>query len=91
MGFDDKETWDGEWLNSIGFGGETINGWAINLPHSGNGDPVTLHIDHDYCATLTQVGEGHWCYVALNSRAYFTRGDVRLLCTALGIKLQGGG
>lgn len=88
---DDNESWDDDWLNSVGFGGDSLDGWSINLPHSGNADIVTLWIDTDFGATLTQGREGHVDHITLNSRAYFTKGDVRLLCKALGIELQGGG
>lgn len=81
MGFDDKDTWDGEWLNSIGFADDGKYGWSIMLPNG-----VKLNIGHDYDATLAD-GERE---IYLTSRIYFTRGDVRLLCAALGAELKGG-
>lgn len=82
MGFDDSEPWDGEWLNSIGFAGEGKDGWAIVLPNG-----VKLNIGHDYGACLTDRDRKLY----LTSRIYLTKGDVRLLCAALGAELKGGG
>ena len=85
--------WDGSWLQSIGFGVETINGWSILLPVHPTAHPKSaiteLWVNHDGNVSLMQgTPTEPNCsddLIALTSLApLVTRGDVARLLTVLG-------
>lgn len=88
----DDEPWTDEWLESVGFGVEKINGWALKLPTDNErAMPVILWLDHECRASLVQgygVDADGNDHVSITSAVYSTKGEVRRLCESLGRKLE---
>lgn len=92
----DDEPWTREWLLSVGFSDETMNGWVLELPAiNENQVPVRLYLDNEYHVDMIQersleseVAEDYKDHVAVTSKQYRTKGEVRRLCESLGRKLE---
>ncbi len=83
---DDKEIdFDvGSWLQSIGFGEPTINGWPV-LFDNGGCDPIEFWLGYDGNVALLQSNTNDHVLIGVNIK---TRGQLRRLCAALGIPLR---
>lgn len=88
---DDDEPCTDDWLRSLGFSNESMNGLTLLI--DGQGDPVELYLGHvafadepyaGYQASLVQSNsEDH---VLVTGRIFWNRRDVRQLLAALGAK-----
>ena len=76
---DDSEPITAEWLASVGFGSETLNGWSALLDCE-SGSVVEMWINHDGEIALGQDDD----LIAMTCTPHIrTRGDLRRLWLAL--------
>lgn len=78
---------DRTWLQIVGFGEPTINGWPIMSDNAGC-HPIEFWLDFDGNVSLIQSNENDHVLIGVRVE---TRGQLRTLCKALGINLKEGG
>ncbi len=88
---DDEEPVTTEWLEMVGFSSPGAFGQLKRLPAMGEYRPVELyiekHADGGWWAKLFQgIDDIDHNFISITSKTYNTRGELRALCRALGVK-----